>query len=93
MLNTYQDSTKKIVQYLIIFASFSIVLPTAWMSVASGLILIFWIISGNYNEKFKRILDNPSAMSALIVFGWSSNFAFNFLFKMVVDHSYGFRFA
>jgi O-antigen ligase len=70
MLNTYQDATKKIVQYLIIFASFSIVLPTAWMSVASGLILIFWIISGNYNEKFKRILDNPSAMSALIVFGF-----------------------
>ena len=70
MLNTYQDVTKKIVQYLIIFASFSIALPTAWVSVASGLILIFWIISGNYNEKFKRILHNPSALSALIVFSF-----------------------
>jgi O-antigen ligase len=68
MLNTYQDVTKKIVQYLIIFASFSIVFPTAWMSITSGLILIFWIISGNYNEKFLRILNNPSALSALIVF-------------------------
>lgn len=70
MINDYQNVTKRIVQYLIIFASFSIVLPTAWMSITSGMILIFWIISSNYSEKFRRILNNPAALSALILFGF-----------------------
>jgi len=70
MINDYQNVTKRIVQYLIIFASFSIVLPTAWVSITSGMILIFWIISLNYSEKFRRILNNPAALSALILFGF-----------------------
>jgi O-antigen ligase len=70
MITGYQNTTKKIVQYLIIFASFSIVLPTAWMSIASGMILIFWMISSNFKEKFRRILNNPAALSALILFGF-----------------------
>ena len=70
MINDYQNVTKRIVQYLIIFASFSIVLPTAWMSITSGMILIFWIISSSYSEKFRRILNNPAALSALILFGF-----------------------
>jgi O-antigen ligase len=70
MINNYQDTTKKIVQYLIIFASFSIVLPTAWISITTGLIFIFWLISGQYKEKLFRILDNPAALSALAVFSF-----------------------
>lgn len=70
MIKDYQDATKKIVQYLIIFSCFSIVLPTAWISITTGLILIFWLISGQYKEKFIRILHNPAALSALAVFSF-----------------------
>jgi len=70
MIKNYQHTTKKIVQYLIIFASFSIVLPTAWISITTGLIFVFWLISGQYKEKFIRILGNPAALSALAVFSF-----------------------
>ena len=68
MNKTYQNSIQKIINFLIIFACFSIAMPTAWISVSSGLILIVWIISGNYFVKFKRIFYNPAAISALILF-------------------------
>ena len=60
----FQNITNKFLNSLIIFACFSISMPTAWMSIASGLVLIFWIISGNFLGKLDRILMNPIALAA-----------------------------
>jgi len=65
----YQVFMQRIINFLIIFACFSIALPTAWMSITYVLILISWTISGDYSEKFKRILNNPAAVSTLILVG------------------------
>ncbi len=54
--------------WLIVFASLSIVLPTAFMSTATGLLMAFWLVSGNYKIKFKRIVDNPAAIATAALF-------------------------
>ena len=69
MNKRYQVFMQKIINFLIIFACFSIALPTAWMSITYVLILISWTISGDYSEKFKRIFNNPAAVSTLILVG------------------------
>ncbi len=68
MTKAYQDFMKKIMEALIIFACFSIAMPTAWVSIASALLLFAWLISGNYSEKFRIIIKNPAALSVLILF-------------------------
>ena len=67
MQNKLQSINTHILNGLIVFACFSISMPTAWMSIATGLILIFWILSGRFSEKFNRILNNPVAMGASIL--------------------------
>ena len=54
--------------YLIIFACFSIALSTAFMSIAMGLFVMVWIMTGNYNEKFKLIKDNSAAIISVALF-------------------------
>jgi len=70
MTKAYQDFMQKLINALIIFACFSIAMPTAWVSVASALLLFAWIISGKYSEKFKLIYKNPAAISVLILFSF-----------------------
>ena len=70
MIKAYQDFMQKLINALIIFACFSITMPTAWVSVASAFLLIVWIISGKYSEKFKLIYKNPAAISVLILFSF-----------------------
>ena len=61
---------QKLINAIIIFACFSIAMPTAWVSVASAFLLFAWIISGKYSEKFKLIYKNPAAISVLILFSF-----------------------
>ena len=70
MTKAYQDFMQKLINALIIFACFSIAMPTAWVSVASAFLLFAWIISGKYSEKFKLIYKNPAAISVLILFSF-----------------------
>ena len=70
MIKAYQDFMQKLINAIIIFACFSIAMPTAWVSVASALLLFAWIISGKYSEKFKLIYKNPAAISVLILFSF-----------------------
>ena len=58
MIKAYQDFMQKLMNVLIIFACFSISMPTAWVSIASAILLFTWIISGKYSEKFKLIYKN-----------------------------------
>ena len=70
MIKAYQDFMQKLINAIIIFACFSIAMPTAWVSVASAFLLFTWLISGKYSEKFKLIYKNPAAISVLILFSF-----------------------
>ena len=50
----------------VILACFSVNLPTAFMSIASALFFIFFLISGDYKLKFERIYQNPGAVIAIV---------------------------
>jgi O-antigen ligase len=62
MHKTYKD---KILNFLILFSCFSIAMPTAWLSVSTSLLLIAWIISGNWRD-FYSMKDNPAVITALL---------------------------
>ena len=70
MIKAYQDFMQKLINAIIIFACFSIAMPTAWVSVASAFLLFTWLISGKYSEKFKLIYKNSAAISVLILFSF-----------------------
>lgn len=54
--------------FLVIFACFSIALPTAFMSIAMGLLVLVWLVSGDYSAKIKLISNNPAALIAAALF-------------------------
>lgn len=62
----YFSVTQTAAIYLIIIACFSVNLPTALMSIASGLFFIFFLISGDYKLKFERIYKNPGAVISIV---------------------------
>ncbi len=70
MKANYLEVTQNITLWLIVFACFSIALPTALMSVSTVAFIVFWVISGNYKIKFTRIVHNPAALMALALFGF-----------------------
>ena len=53
--------------WLIVLASFSINLRTAFMSVSTGLLLICWLMSGAYKQKFHIAKNNPAVMISLFL--------------------------
>ncbi len=59
---------QKLTSWIIVFASLSINLPTSFMSAASALIMVFWVLSGNFKKKFQYINNNPAALSAIALF-------------------------
>ncbi|MGZ8946150.1 MAG: O-antigen ligase family protein [Methylococcaceae bacterium] len=64
----YLKFTQNTTLWLIVFASFSISLSTAFMSIATVLFMIFWAISGDYKIKFERICSNPAALASIALF-------------------------
>lgn len=68
MLNHYLKYTKKLQLYLIAFACFSIALSTAFMSISMGLLVVVWLLSGKFNEKYKLIIGHPAAILAVALF-------------------------
>ena len=79
--------------WLIVFASFSINMRTAFMSVSTGLLLIFWLMSGRFQDKFNIAKNNPAVLAAaflLFIYGlgvvYSSadlDYAQSFFFKYI----------
>lgn len=68
MNNRYLQFTQSATLWLIVFACISINLPTTFMSISVALIMTFWTISGKYNIKYNRIIQNPGSIAALILF-------------------------
>jgi len=66
--NSYLVYAEKAQIYLIIFACFSIALPTAFMSISMGLFVIVWALSGNYQKKFQLIMSHPAAIVSIAFF-------------------------
>ena len=54
--------------WLVVLASITIVLPTAFMSFTLGGLVIFWVISANYKDKFQQVVNNPAALATLALF-------------------------
>ncbi|MEN8167225.1 MAG: O-antigen ligase family protein [Pseudomonadota bacterium] len=48
-----------------VLAAFSLPMPTAWISISMSLLLLFWILGGDYKIKLARIGENPVAIWSL----------------------------
>lgn len=68
MNHKYQNFMHKVMCFFIIFSCFSISMPTAWISISTGLLFITWLISGDYIKKYESIRSNPSAVAVLGLF-------------------------
>jgi O-antigen ligase len=68
MKNKFITLTDTATLWLIVLTSLSIALPTAFMSITTVLLMIVWILSGNFKTKFERIISNPAAMAAIALF-------------------------
>jgi O-antigen ligase len=53
----------------IVFASFSINMPTAFISIASGMLLVSWLASGGYSTRINRSIQNRGSLAALWLLG------------------------
>lgn len=51
--------------FLLVFGSFALSMPNAWISVTSFLLLLMWFITGNFKLKFAIIKQNPVAVISL----------------------------
>lgn len=66
MKNNFFNLTNRISLWLIVLASFSINLPIAFGSISLVLFLFFWLLSGDYGNKFELIVNNSGALIALL---------------------------
>jgi len=78
----YNSNIDKIYQYLLILLAFLLPLTVAGGNIIMGLIVIIWLLSGNYNKKFNQIKSNKLAVASLIFFAvhvlgllWTNNMA------------------
>lgn len=68
MLNRFFEFSARSQIYFIIFACFGIALSTAFMSIAMGLFVMAWILSGDYLGKIKLIKNNCAAIVSVALF-------------------------
>lgn len=67
MSDKYLSLMNTMTTWLIIAAVFSINLPIAFGSISLGLLLIVWLVSGDYQKKYRLISANPGALVALLL--------------------------
>jgi O-antigen ligase len=65
MLKIYKNITRQLTILFVLLSAFSINLPTRFLDLSLGLLLIFWVISGDFKNKIQRIRENPGALAAL----------------------------
>ncbi len=68
MKERYLEVTQNISLWLIVFACFSVNLPTFFVSVSTISLAVFWLLSRNFKIKFSRIKTNPVAIMAILLF-------------------------
>ena len=62
MYKNYQSTIQFLLTSSIILACFSVNLPTAFMSALTILIIILFLLGGDFRTKFKKIINNPSSV-------------------------------
>ncbi len=72
MIYWYQDKLRHhfetAAKVMVVLAAFSIPMSTAMMSISTVLLLLFWILSGNFTQKFRTIGQSQVALWALGLF-------------------------
>jgi O-antigen ligase len=58
----------KAARWMLVAATFSLVLPTALLSLFLVLLIGFWILSGNFALKWTIVRANPAALAAVALF-------------------------
>lgn len=58
----------QLLPWLVVLCAFSVPLKTGVFSVLIGLLIITWAVSGDYEEKFERVLANRTALAACLLF-------------------------
>lgn len=56
-------------RYLLVLNGFLIPVTTAGVSIASGLVLLCWLLGDQYREKWETITHNPVALLCLALYG------------------------
>ncbi len=72
MIYWYQDKLRPhfetVAKVMVILTAFAIPMSTAVMSIATALLFLFWILSGNFGQKFRTVGHNPIVLWALGLF-------------------------
>ncbi len=72
MIYWYQENLKPrfdtAAKAMVVASAFSIPMSTAMMSISTGLLLLFWLLSGNFGEKFRTIGQSSISLWALGLF-------------------------
>jgi O-antigen ligase len=68
MINRFFTFNQTATYWLIIVACLCTLLPTAFMTVTTGLMVLAWLLSGDYQAKFSRIKNNPAALATIALF-------------------------
>lgn len=66
---SYQGSIDRIYQYLLILAFFFLPLAVSPNNIAIWLIMIIWLLSGNYKNKFNQVFQHKLALASMFFFG------------------------
>ena len=62
----YDDTLR----WLAVACAFTLSLPTAWLSFASGIFAVMYILTGNFSTRFGVIKRNPPALTCVILSLW-----------------------
>ena len=90
IFNQYKVSETKIIYFFIFLSCFSIAMPTAWMSISTFCLLVFWLISGRWGDinQLRKSSAVIAALGLLVIYVFSffyssapSSQALNYLMK------------
>ena len=68
MINIKHLNLDKVYQYLLIALAFIFPLTVAGGNLVIGIIVLIWLLSGNYHAKFNQIINNKLAVLSILFF-------------------------
>ena len=68
MINAKHLNLDQIYQYLLIALAFMFPLTVAGGNLVIGIIVLIWLLSGNYQAKFNQIINNKLAVLSILFF-------------------------
>jgi len=64
----YKNNLDKLYQYLIIFLGLLMPLTVSGAKIVASLVVLIWLLTGNYKEKILKVINNPIAKYSLLFF-------------------------